>query len=99
MEGPTKTGKGSQLLDLMRNAISARQYRHWAEQIDIAWIGRFNLFHGNRHPQSMGPQVIRDVLTDLPIRHDITASTRIQTFGRALSSPLDGSDEPMKRAA
>ena len=39
------------LLDSVRNAIRVRQYSLSTEKVYIAWIRRFILFHGKRHPR------------------------------------------------
>jgi len=48
------------LLDRVRTAVRARHYSRRTEEAYIAWIRRYILFHGKRHPVEMGaPEVTR----------------------------------------
>jgi Phage integrase, N-terminal SAM-like domain len=42
------------LLDLVRTALQTRHYSRKTEKTYVAWIRRFILFHGKRHPRDMG---------------------------------------------
>ena len=47
------------LLDRVRQAARLRHMSRRTEDTYVAWIRRFILFHGKRHPDSMGaPEVI-----------------------------------------
>lgn len=80
MERLAKTRKSSQRLNSVRDAIRVRQYSDRTEQTYLAWIRRFILFHGKRHPQSMGPEDIRKFLSHLAVQREVTASTQNQTL-------------------
>ena len=57
----------TRLLDNVRNAIRVRQYRLSTEKVYIAWIRRFTLFHGKRHPTEMEKFEIEAFLTHLAV--------------------------------
>src|SRR6266480_4728811 len=46
--------EGPKLLDRVRAAIRARHYSRRTEESYVAWVKRFALFHGKKHPSSMG---------------------------------------------
>ena len=66
------------LLDRVRLAIRARHYSLRTEQAYVAWIRRFILFHGKRHPLEMGEAEINAFLSDLAVRDGVSASTQNQ---------------------
>jgi hypothetical protein len=41
------------LLDRLRHVLRAKHYSYRIEQAYVAWVRRFILFHGKRHPQEM----------------------------------------------
>ena len=41
------------LLDRVRESIRVRQYSMSTEKSYVAWIRRYILFHGKRHPSEM----------------------------------------------
>ena len=42
------------LLDRVRGVLRARHYSPRTEETYVAWIRRFILFHGKRHPDELG---------------------------------------------
>ena len=52
--GPTEAPK-PRLLDRVRAAARLRHYSRRTEEAYVAWIRRYIVFHGNRHPADMGP--------------------------------------------
>ena len=42
------------LLGRVRAALRIRHYNRRTEDAHVAWIGRYVLFHGKRHPVEMG---------------------------------------------
>jgi integron integrase len=75
---------GPKLLDRVRAAIRARHYSRRTEETYVGWIKRFILFHGKRHPSSMGGDEVNAFLTDLAVEGNVAASTQ----GQALSALL-----------
>lgn len=79
----TRAGK-VKLLDQVRIAIRSRRYSIKTEQAYVDWIKRFVLFHGKRHPETMGADEVREFLSDLAVRRDVAASTQNQAFSALL---------------
>lgn len=50
--GATPVGK-PKLLDQVRQLLRARRYSLRTEEAYVAWIRRFILFHGKRHPRDL----------------------------------------------
>ena len=57
----------TRLLDNARDAIRVRQYSLSTGRVYIAWIRRFILFHGKRHPTEMEKLEIEAFPTHLPV--------------------------------
>ncbi len=68
----------------MRLAIRARHYSLRTEEAYVAWIRRFILFHGKRHPAEMGEKEINAFLTDLAVQGRVSASTQNQALAALL---------------
>ena len=73
------------LLDQVRMAVRMRHYSRRTEQAYVAWIRRFVVFQGKRHPRSLGEKEVT-VVSSLATR-GVSASTQNQ----ALSAILNGS--------
>jgi integron integrase len=72
------------LLDQVREAIRLRHYSYRTEQQYVAWIRRFILFHGRRHPRDMGGPEIEAFLTYLAKDRDVAAATQAQALAALL---------------
>lgn len=72
------------LLDEVRDAIRRRHYSIRTEQAYIQWIRRFILFHGKRHPDSMGKAEVEAFLTHLAVDGRVAASTQNQALNAIL---------------
>lgn len=68
------------LLTQVRDAIRVRHYSLRTEEAYVAWIRRFILFHGKRHPIELGPTEIGEFLSDLAVRGHVSASTQNQAL-------------------
>jgi len=68
------------LLDEVRQAIRARHYSRRTEQSYLAWIKRFIVFHGIRHPKEMREPEITAFLSGLAVRNKVSASTQNQAL-------------------
>jgi integron integrase len=68
------------LLEQVRDKIRLKHYSIRTEQSYVAWIRRFILFHGKRHPANMGQVEVEAFLTDLAVRGNVAASTQNQAF-------------------
>lgn len=72
--------KGPRLLDRIRAALRARRYSLRTEEAYIAWVRRFILFHGKRHPSNLGEDAINLFISDLAVRGKVSASTQTQAL-------------------
>ena len=72
------------LLDRVRAAIRARHYSRRTEDAYAAWIRRFIVFHGKRHPSEMGAPEITRFLTWLAVDGKVTSSTQNQALSALL---------------
>src|SRR4029079_9099353 len=81
---PARRPGAPRLLDRVRLAIRARHYSLRTEEAYVAWIRRFVLFHGKRHPVEMGEAEINAFLTDLAVRGGVSASTQNQALAAVL---------------
>jgi integron integrase len=68
------------LLEQVRQKIRLKHYSIRTERSYVAWIRRFILFHGKRHPAEMGAAEVEAFLTDLAVRGRVAASTQNQAF-------------------
>jgi len=85
-----------QLLDRVRPAIRARHYSRRTEKAYVAWIRRFIVFHGRRHPRDLGEAEVSSFISTLAQR-GVSASTTRQG-GHGGRSPLDqlGNKDPAR---
>ncbi len=81
--GPPSPPK-PRLLDRVREAIRARHYSRRTEKTYVAWIRRYILFHGKRHPAEMGPVEITQFLSCLAVKEKVAASTQNQALSALL---------------
>ena len=68
----------------MRIAARNRHYSLRTEQSYVAWVRRFILFHGKRHPKDMGVPEIVAFLSDLAVRRRVGANTQNQALSALL---------------
>jgi integron integrase len=64
------------LLDQVRAVLRVKHFSLSTEQSYVAWIRRFILFHGKRHPKYMGEAEIRQYISHLAVDAKISASTQ-----------------------
>jgi len=72
------------LLDHVRTVLRARHYSRRTEKAYVAWIRRFILFHGKRHPAEMGVPEIEQFLAHLAVRRRVSAATQNQALSAIL---------------
>jgi site-specific recombinase XerD len=68
------------LLDQVRNLIRLKHYSIRTENAYTKWITRFILFHNKKHPNEMGEDEIRQFLTHLAVKNNVSASTQNQAL-------------------
>ena len=96
--------KSPKLLDRVRSAIHLLHYSRRTEEAYAGWIRRFVIFHRKRHPAEMGDAEVRQFLTYLAEKLEVSASTQNQAlnavvflYREVLQMPL-GKMEPFVRA-
>jgi site-specific recombinase XerD len=72
------------LLDRVREAVRLRHYSRRTEEAYVAWIRRFIVFHGKKHPSSMGGTEIGRYLSYLAADRKVSASTQNQALSALL---------------
>jgi integron integrase len=72
------------LLDRVRAAIRARHYSRRTEDSYVAWVRRYIVFHGKRHPAEMGAPEVAAFLTALAVDGRVAASTQNQALSALL---------------
>lgn len=72
------------LLDRLRDAIEARHYSARTAEAYVFWARKFIVFHGKRHPDTMGAAEIKAFLTYLAVSRKVAASTQNQALGALL---------------
>lgn len=78
--GPPKL----RLFDQVRATIRTRHYSLRTEKSYVAWIRRYIVFHGKRHPAEMGVEEIRHFLTWLAVDGKVAAATQNQAMSALL---------------
>jgi len=68
------------LLDRVSAAIRARHYSRRTEEAYVAWIRRYILFHGKRHPSAMGADEVNAFLSALATEKRVSAATQNQAL-------------------
>jgi integron integrase len=83
------------LLEQVRDALRLRHASPRTIEAYQAWIRRFILFHGNRHPRELADREVTQFLSDLANRSQVAASTQNQAlaallflYGEILRHPL-----------
>src|SRR2546422_5131702 len=83
-EPPPPAARRPRLLDRVREAVRARHYSRRTEEAYVAWIRRYILFHGKRHPAEMGALKVTSFLTSLAVDGHVAASTQNQALSALL---------------
>ncbi len=68
------------LLDQVHIAIRARHFSWRTEKAYIGWIKRFIIFHGKRHPATLGEAEVTAFLSTLATRDRVSSSTQNQAL-------------------
>jgi len=72
------------LLDQVREAIRVRHYSYRTEQQYVAWIRRYILFHGRRHPRDLAGPEVESFLSHLATVRHVAAATQAQALAAVL---------------
>ncbi len=84
MDTPSLVVSPPGVLDRVRGLLRARHFSRRTEQAYVAWIRRFILFHGKRHPDRLGSSEVTAYLTHLASSRQVSASTQNQAFSALL---------------
>jgi integron integrase len=72
------------LFDLVRDRIRLKHYSYRTEQQYLAWIRRYILYHGRRHPTALGAPEIEAYLSHLARDRNVAAATQAQALSALL---------------
>lgn len=79
-ENHAKAMQQLRLLDRVRGAIRVRQYSHSTEKVYVAWIRRYILFHGKRHPAELEKLEVEAFLSYLAVSRKVSPATQNQAL-------------------
>lgn len=74
----------SELLDNVRRTMRVQHYSYRTEKTYIYWIKQYIVFHGIKHPNTMGADELNAFLTHLAVDKKVTASTQNQALSALL---------------
>jgi len=77
-------GGKPKLLDQVRQLLRLRHYSLRTEEAYLAWMKRFILFHGKRHPRELDERDISAFLSSLVVEGKVAASTQNQALSALL---------------
>jgi integron integrase len=80
----TSSIDSSPFLQSVRDALLLRHYSAKTIDVYISWIRRFVLFHGRRHPRSLGAPEVTSFLSHLASQGSVSASTQNQALAALL---------------
>ncbi len=72
------------LLDRMRRVLRTGHYSYRTEQSYLDWARRFILFHGKRHPATMGKREVEAYLSHLAVDRHVAPATQNQALNGIL---------------
>lgn len=75
---------GPRLLDQVRARCRVRHYSKRTEQAYVAWVRRFVLANGRRHPRELGGREVEGFLTSLATAGKVAAGTQNQALAALL---------------
>ncbi len=88
ISAPIKQLNSSQLedevLELVRRRLRVKHYSFRTEEVYLAWVRRFILHCGNRHPRELGGKDVEHFLTNLATVGKVTATTQNQALSAIL---------------
>jgi integron integrase len=77
---PQSASKPPRLLDRVRWHLRVKRYSIRTETTYLDWVRRFILFHGKRHPETMGEPEIAAFLSHLAVNRRVAPSTQNQAL-------------------
>jgi integron integrase len=84
------------LMEQVRFAMRAKRFSVRTQEAYSSWIRRYIVFHGRRHPSDLDEADVARFLSDLVVKHRVSASTQNQAlaaliflYGSVLRRPLN----------
>ena len=77
---PDDAAPKRKLLEQVSDVIRRKHFSPRTEEAYVAWVRRFILFHGKRHPKEMGAEEVCAFLTHLAAERRAAASTQNQAL-------------------
>jgi hypothetical protein len=84
------------LLDRVRETQRAPDGSRRTEKAYVAWIRRYILFHGKRHPAEMGATEVTQFLSSLAVRGNVAAGRHERACGHRSRQGRPLSAEPLE---
>jgi len=81
---PPYCARPPKLLDRVRSALRTRHMSRRTEEAYVSWIRRYIVFHGKRHPETLGAQEVTAFLSSLAEQRGVSASTQNQALSALL---------------
>lgn len=81
---PSRPDGKSPLLESVREALMLRHYSPKTREAYTGWVRRFVVFHGRRHPMTLGAREVTAFLSDLATQGKVSASTQNQALAALL---------------
>jgi len=72
------------LLDQLRHQIRLRHYSYRTELTYVGWVKRYILFHGKKHPATLGGPAVEAWLSYLATERKVAAATQAQALAAVL---------------
>ena len=76
--------RAPRLLDEVRRKLRVKHYSLRTEQAYVAWIRRFIVANGKRHPREMGAAEVEAFLSSLAVEGNVAAATQNQALSALL---------------
>jgi hypothetical protein len=86
------------LLDRVRAAARLRHYSRRTEAAYVAWVRRYVVFHGKRHPRELGATEVTQFLSALAVEGRVAASTQALLGSRVPSTRCWEHDQDRSKA-
>ena len=67
-------------MEIVRRSLAERRYSPRTQEAYVAWIRRYILFHGRRHPKELDESDVASFLSHLTVEKKVSASTQNQAL-------------------
>jgi integron integrase len=81
LNGPPEPERKFRLMEIVRRALRERRYSVRTQEVYEAWIRRYIVFSGRRHPADLDEKDVSAFLSDLAVVKRVSASTQNQALG------------------